>query len=145
MSRRIVLILVAGFATSVRMRSTSAADNLGDVAVPVRLNAEYEIVGELYVHEIATDLNKRTLAFMVLVPLRLAGPEILSRRLVPPGSRIRIVARSFRRWPAFFYPDEYVVEVDSISRIDEVPVLLGMSRGNEGSSGSLNASIYRLK
>ena len=143
MNRRVVLGLVAGCATTVGMRTTSLADNLGEVAVPVRIGAEYEVVGELYVHEVATDLNKRTLALVVLVPLRLSGPEILFRRLVVPGSHVRILARSSRRWPAFLYPDEYVVEVDSISPPVGVPVLLGLSRGNEGGSGSLNPLIYR--
>jgi hypothetical protein len=143
MKRRIVLMLAAGCATTLGMRYTSAADNPGDKAVPIQIGAEYEVIGELYVHEVATDLNKRTLAFMVLVPLRLSGPEILSRRIVNPGSRVRIVARSGRRWPAFLYPDEYVVEVDSVPRTTEAPLLLGLSRGNEGSAGSLNPSIYR--
>ena len=143
MKRRDALFVVAGCIATIIMGDTSAAGNSGDVAPPIRVGAEYEIVGKLYVHEVATDLNKRTVAYMVLLPLRLSGPEILSRCLVAPGSRIRVVARSARRWPAFLYPDQYVVEVDSISRTVDVPIRLGLSRGNEGSSGSLNPSIYR--
>jgi hypothetical protein len=136
-------MLAAGCATTLGLRITSAADNPGDVAVPIQIGAEYEVIGELYVHEVATDLNNRTLAFMVLVPLRLSGPEILSRRVVNPGSRVRIVAMRDRRWPKFFFPDQYVVEVDSIPTTGDVPVVLGLSRGNEGNAGSLNPSIYR--
>jgi hypothetical protein len=143
MKRRDTLLIAAGCIATIMMGDTSAADNSGEVALPIRIGAEYEIVGELYVHEVATDLSKRTVVYMVLLPLRLSGPEILSRCLVSPGSRMRVVARSARRWPAFLYPDQYVVEVDSIARTVDVPIRLGLSRGNEGSSGSLNPSIYR--
>ena len=138
-----MLVQVVGCATTLGMRNTSKADNLNDVTVSVQLGAEYEIVGELYVHEVATDLKKRTVDYMVLVPLRLSGPEILSRRLVPAVSRVRVLERRARQWPAFLYSDKFVVEVDAIASTADAPVLLGLSRGNEGKSGSLNPSIYR--
>ena len=143
MNRRVVLSGMVVLTIIFGIRGLSAAENPGDMALPVQLGAEYEVVGELYVHEVTTNLNKRTVDYMVLVPLRLTGPEILSRRLVTQGSRIRIVAKREQRWLAFFQPVEYAVELDSISRATEVPVILGLSRGNEGRSGSLNPSIYR--
>ena len=143
MNPRRVFVMLAGYATVQVMGCALAAGISDGLTVPVKVGGEYEVIGELYVHEVVTDLNKRTVAFMVLVPLRLSGPEILSRRIVNPGSRIRIIAMRDRRWPAFLYPEQYVVEVDSIPSTVGVPVHLGLSRGNDDGYGSLNPEIYR--
>ena len=109
----------------------------------IPLGSEFEIIGELYSHEVTKNLNKRKVDVIVIVPLRLSGPEILSRRLISLGSRIRVISKASKRWPAFLHDHEYVVEVDSITQPSGVLVVLGQSRGNEGTSTPLNPSIYR--
>src|SRR5689334_6290827 len=54
---------------------------------------KYEIIGELYAHSVADNLNSRVVSFISLVPLRLTGPEIISRQLVPTGSILTIVEK----------------------------------------------------
>lgn len=142
MNRRLAMIICAACPAKVRAKGYASEGPVA-AADSVALGTEYEVVGNVYVHGVAADLNRRVLSYMVLVPLHLSGPEILFSRPVSSGSRLRVVARSTRRWPAFLYPDEYVVEVDSLAPTSGVPVLLGLSRGNEGSSGSLNPLIYR--
>jgi hypothetical protein len=112
-------------------------------ATSLRIGSEFEVVGELYAHEVATDLNARKVDFVVLVPLRLSGPEILSRQLLPLGSRVRILAKTAAKWPSFLYPEKYFVEVSSLPKQATLPTVLGLSRGNEGSSTPLNPSIYK--
>lgn len=123
----------------------TSSDNVGrrSDAREIPLGSEFEVVGELYSHDVAKDLNKRKVDVIVIVPLRLSGPEILSRHLVPLGSRIRVISKAPKRWPSFLHDQEYVVEVDSITPPSGVLVVLGQSRGNEGTSTLLNPSIYR--
>jgi hypothetical protein len=114
-----------------------------DKATSLRIGTEYEVVGELYAHEVAADLNARKADFVVLVPLRLSGPEILSRQLVSPGSRVRVLEKTATTWPSVFVPEKYLVEVSTLPKQKAVPIILGLSRGNEGVSTPLNPLIYK--
>lgn len=112
-------------------------------AISLRIGSEFEVVGDLYAHEVAMDLNARKPDYVVLVPLRLSGPEILSRQLVPLGSRVRVLAMRIAKWPSFLYSEKYLVEVSSLPKQANLPIVLGLSRGNEGSSTPLNPLIYK--
>ncbi|MGC4095675.1 MAG: hypothetical protein QM706_01040 [Nitrospira sp.] len=103
----------------------------------------YEIVGELYAHSVADDLNSRVVSFISLVPLRLTGPEIISRQLVPTGSILTIVEKAPKRFFAFLYPDRYMVRVDTIDAPAGIPIVIGLSRGIEGKSTVLNPLIFK--
>src|SRR4051812_31830994 len=87
-----------------------------------RIDQRYEIVGELYAYGVADDLNSRKLSLISLVPLKLSGPEIISQRLVPLGSVLTIIDRGPRRFPAFLYPDRYIVRVTGIDLPSGIPV-----------------------
>ena len=137
----IVVIAVACFGR-LGLAVTSGEGDRGK-ATSLRIGSEFEVVGALYAHEVATNLNARKTDFMVLVPLRLSGPEILSRQLVPLGSRVRVLAKTTEKWPSFLYPEKYLVEVSSIPKQINLSIVLGLSRGNEGSSTPLNPSIYK--
>lgn len=115
----------------------------GDVpSKPSLLGTEYLVVGTLYVYEVTKNLNKRTVDFVELVPLRMSGPEILSQRVVPLGSRLRIVSRAPKRWYSFLMGDRYLVELDSIQPPTGVTIHLEIARGNQGATTPLNPAIF---
>jgi hypothetical protein len=103
---------------------------------------EFEVMGELYAYEVAKNLNNRKADLITIVPLRLSGPEILSSRVVPLGSRLKVIARDRDRWPSFLYPVSYFVQLDTLR--SDLPIFLGLSRGNEGQTTPLNPTIYKL-
>lgn len=109
----------------------------------LRIGQRYEIVGELYAYGVADDLNSKQLSLISLVPLKLSGPEIISQRLVPPGSILTIVDRGPRRFLAFLYPDRYIVQVTGLDAPRGVPVVIDLSRGIQGKSTSLNPEIFK--
>lgn len=143
MNRRMLVVLGSGIMGWLDFAASSEKRDARNGALEIPLGSEFEVVGELYSHEVTTNLNKRKVDVIVIVPLRLSGPEILSRRLIPLGSRLRVISKAPKRWPSFLHPQEYVVEVDSITQLSGVLVVLGQSRGNEGTSTPLNPSIYR--
>jgi hypothetical protein len=143
MSRRIALKLASGYVMYAGMGGILATESSFDVAEVVEIGSVYEVIGDLYAHEVISNLDDRRVALIDLVPVRMSGRYILSRVIIRPGSRVRIVAKRERRWPPILFPDQFLVEVDSIVGVEGIPVVLGMSRGNEGPSGSLNPSIYR--
>lgn len=104
---------------------------------------KYEVVGELYALWVATDLNTRKPGVIAIVPLRLRGPEILSVYELPRGSTIKILRKAQPRWPAVLYPDRYLVESNAIDVATDLPVVLDLAQGNEGTTTALNPSIYR--
>lgn len=103
----------------------------------------FEVVGELYALWVTNNLNDRKPDIIDIVPLRLRGPEILSVQLLPRGSRIEIVRKMESRSPAFIYPERYLVISKSIDNPTGVPIVLDISRGNEGTATPLNPEIYR--
>lgn len=103
----------------------------------------FEVIGDLYALWVATDLNARKPDIIAIVPLRLRGPEIMSVHLLPRGSRIEIVRKMDGRWPAFLYPDRYLVVSRSIDNPTGLPVVLDLAQGNEGTATPLNPEIYR--
>lgn len=103
----------------------------------------FEVVGEIYAVWVTKDLNTRKPEIIAIVPLRLRGPEIVSVHVLPRGSRIRIVRRSESRWPAFLYPDRYLVVSTSIDNPAGLPVVLDLAQGNEGTSTPLNPALFR--
>ena len=107
------------------------------------IGQKYEVVGQLYAHSVAEDLNSRVVSFISLVPLRLTGPEIISRQLVPTGSVLTIVEKAPKRLFAFLYPDRYIVRVNTIDAPAGIPIVIGLSRGIEGKSTALNPLIFK--
>lgn len=103
----------------------------------------FEVVGELYAIWVTSDLNTRKPEIIAIVPLRLRGPEILSVHTLPRGSMIKIVRKAENRWPAFLYPDRYLVASSSIDNVAGLPVVLDLAQGNEGTATRLNPEIYR--
>ena len=93
---------------SVLEANTAASNN------DAMIGQKYEIVGELYAHSVAHDLNSRVVSIIDLVPLRLRGPEIISCQLVLTGSILTIVEKAPKRLFAFLYPDRYIVRVNTI-------------------------------
>lgn len=68
------------------------------------IGSEFEVIGAVYAYEVALNLNKRRPEVIAIVPLMLSGPEILSKRLIRRGSRIRIVAKDEGAWLSFLLP-----------------------------------------
>jgi hypothetical protein len=130
------------FVLAVALFSPLEADSAPDNS-DLRAGQKYEIVGELYAHGVADDLNSRQLSVISLVPLRLSGPEIISRALVPKGSILTIVDRGPKRFFSFLYPDEYIVRVAGLDAPAGIPVVIDLSRGIEGRSTPLNPEIFK--
>jgi hypothetical protein len=107
------------------------------------IGQKYEIVGELYAHSVAEDLNSRVVSFIELVPLRMRGTEIISRNLVPTGSILTIVEKAPSRFFAFLYPYRYIVRVNTIDAPAGIPMYIDLSRGIEGKSTPLNPLIFK--
>ena len=104
---------------------------------------KFEIVGELYALGIIDDLRSRKLSSIVVLPLRLRGPEIISSQLVPIGSILTIVGKSPKRLFAFLHPVRYIVQIDSIDAPAEIPVVIELYLGSEGKSTPLNPLIFK--
>lgn len=119
--------------------ATNAAPRNNDL----RIGQKYEIVGELYAHSICDDRYCREVTIIDLVPLRLRGPEIFSRQLVPVGSVLTVVDKAPKKFLAFLYPDRYVVRVNTIKSPIGIPVIIDLSRGIEGKSTALNPLIFK--
>ena len=111
--------------------------------VSLRGGERFVITGELYAYGVADDLNDRKVSIISLVPLHISGPEIVSRQLVPPGTILTIVDRAPKRFPSFLYPDRYLVRLNGLSLPAEVPVVMGLYRGIEGTETPLNPLIFK--
>lgn len=109
----------------------------------LHIGQKYEIVGELYAHSICNDRYCKEVYIIDLVPLRLRGPEIFSRQLVPIGSVLTVVDKAPKKFFAFLYPDRYVVRVNTIDSPAGIPVVIDLSRGIEGKSTALNPLIFK--
>ena len=133
---RSLLVLLIALSSPLEANTLAGNDD-------VRIGQKYEIVGELYAHSVADDLNSRVVSFISLVPLRLSGPEIISRQLVSTGSILTIVEKAPKRFFAFLYPDRYIVRVNTIEAPAETPIVIGLSRGIEGKSTALNPLIFK--
>lgn len=145
MRRRSQLVALGVVGTGLIFASAYGLTPLGK-AMPNDLapGETFEVVGELYALWVATDLNTRKPDIIAIVPLRLRGPEILSVHALPRGSRIKIVRKAEEtRWPAFLYPDRYLVASSSIDNATGLPVVLDLAQGNEGTATPLNPAIYR--
>lgn len=143
MTREFLVSLVWLLVLSVSMTSPSESRGVAPGDHDLRIGQKYEIVGTLYAHSVSDDLQARKVSFISLVPLRLSGPEILSRQRVPMGSVLTIIARAPKKTFAFLYPDRYVVRVDTINAPVGTPVVIGLSRGIEGKSTALNPLIFK--
>jgi hypothetical protein len=108
------------------------------------LGKEYEVIGKIYAHEVTKNLNARKIDLVTLLPLRLSGQEILSCRLVEVGSRIKVLEKRPPHWFSFLYAQEYIVEVNTIAPVPGAPIVLGLSRGNQGTRTPLNPLIFRV-
>ena len=131
-------LLVLLIALSSALEANTAAGN--DDAM---IGQKYEIVGELYAHRVADDLNSRVMSIIDLVPLRLRGPEIISCQLVPTGSILTIVGKAPKRLFAFLYTDRYIVRVDTLDAPAGISTVIDLSRGIEGKSTALNPLIFK--
>ena len=137
-SLRLAGLLVLWVALSCPFETNAASGNKD-----LRIGQKYEIVGELYVHSVSDDLNSRKVSIISLVPLRLSGPEIISRQLVPTGSVLTVVDKAPKKVFAFLYPDRYIVRVNTIKSPVGIPVVIDLSRGIEGKSTALNPLIFK--
>ncbi|MFZ1318161.1 MAG: hypothetical protein WAQ56_02420 [Candidatus Nitrotoga sp.] len=106
---------------------------------------KFKIVGELYAYGVTNDLGTDKLSIISVVPLRLTGPEIISRQLVPIGSILTIVDKAPKKLFLFIfpYPVRYIVQIDSIDAPAGIPVVIDLHRGIEGKSTPLNPLIFK--
>jgi hypothetical protein len=104
---------------------------------------KYEVIGGLWSHNVAVNLDTKDLAIISLVPLRLSGSEILKREIVPYQSVLTIVGKAPKHFLGFLYPDRYFVQVNTIVAPEGVPIIIDMHRGIEGKSTPLNPEIFR--
>lgn len=131
-----LLVLAVALSGLVSVKEVLGNDEL-------RSGQKFEIVGELYAHRVCDDLSSREVSIISLVPLRLSGPEIISRQLVPIGSLLTIIGKAPERFFAFIYPDRYIVQVNTISAESGIPIVLDLSRQIEGKSTTLNPKIFK--
>lgn len=103
----------------------------------------FEIVGTLYAHGVRDDLGSDRTSIISAVPLRLSGPEIVFRQLIPRGSILTIVGKAPGGFFHFLYPTRYIVRISSVEAPVGVPVVIDLSRGIEGKSKRLNESIFK--
>lgn len=144
MSRRSQLVALGVAGTGLLFASAYGLTPLGKaMSNELAPGDVFEVVGELYALWVATDLNNRKPDIIAIVPLRLRGPEILSVHPLPRGSMIKIVRKAETRWPAFLYPDRYLVASTSIDNAADLPVVLDLAQGNAGTTTPLNPEIYR--
>jgi hypothetical protein len=137
-SLRLAGLLVLWVTVSCPFETSAASENKD-----LQIGQKYEIVGKLYVHSVSDDLNSRKVSIISLVPLRLSGPEIISRQLVPTGSVLTVVDKAPKKVFAFLYPDRYIVRVNTIKPPVGIPVVIDLSRGIEGKSTALNPLIFK--
>lgn len=108
----------------------------------LRVGDRFEIVGELYAHGVALNLDSPSVGMISLVPLRLAGSEILWRERVPAGSIMRVLTVRPSGNILGVSERDYLVEIDTISNPTCAPIRLRLTRGVQGSSSTLNPSIF---
>lgn len=130
------MVLLIALSSPLETNATAGNDD-------VRIGQKYEIVGELYAYSVAHDLNSRVVSIIILELLRLTGPEIISRQLVPTGSILTIVEEAPKRLFAFLYPDRYIVRVNTIDAPAGIAIVIDLSRGIEGKSTALNPLIFK--
>lgn len=109
----------------------------------LRPGERYEVIGPLYAYGIAHDLRTRAVSIVALESLQLSGPEIVSRQVVPLGSTLTIVEAAERKLFSFLYPPRYIVRISGVEVPAEVPVVIDLSRGVEGSTTPLNTKIFK--
>lgn len=107
------------------------------------IGQKFEIIGNLYAYGVRDDLNSDEISVISLVPLQLSGPEIKWQRTIPRGSIMTIASKDPRRFPSFLYPERYIVRLDTITPNSNVPLVIDLYRGNEGTTTVLNPSIFR--
>lgn len=107
------------------------------------IGAKYSLVGEgLYAYGVYESSSNRTVRFVELIPLHIAGSEIAFKRTVPKERVIKILSawRHHKLLETLIY---YVVAVENSDLPEGVPVWLELSRGNEGVGVDLNPAIYK--
>jgi hypothetical protein len=119
------------------------ANSLAQGPSGLKPGERFEIVGELYAHGVAIDLDVRKVTIISVVPLRLSGPEIISRQVVPLGTILTIVDRAPKQLLSFLYPDRYFVRLNDMALPAGVPVVIDLSRGVEGTTTPLNPKIFK--
>lgn len=109
----------------------------------LRAGQRCEVVGPLYAHGVTDDLGSKKISLVSVVPLRLSGPEIVFRRVVPIGSLLTIVGEAPRKPLQFLYPARYIAQISELDAPAGVPVVIDLSRGIEGKPNMLNPEIFR--
>ena len=104
---------------------------------------EFEVLGEVYAYGVTDELRTKTANLIAIIPMRLRGSEFVSRQILPAGSHFRILAKVPRRWLNFLYVERYFVQTDVVINPAGLPIVLDLSRGNEGVSTVLNPDLYR--
>ncbi|HWI82076.1 hypothetical protein [Ramlibacter sp.] len=103
----------------------------------------FEIIGTLYAHGVRDDLGSSEISIISVVPLRLSGPEIVFRKLIPVGSTMTIVGKAPKKLFHFLYPDRYIVQISALDAPTDVPIVIDLSRGIEGKPKTLNPAIFK--
>lgn len=106
------------------------------------IGAEYRVAADLHAYGIYDDLNKKSISHITLIPgIGVAGPEVAFRRLIGKGQVIKIHS-AWRERKLLRSDVYYVVSIEGNKLLPDVPIQLELSRGNEGSEGGLNPSVY---
>jgi hypothetical protein len=107
------------------------------------IGVKYSVLtDDLTAYGVYESSSKKTIKFVDLVPLPIGGSEIAFKRRVPKGQIIRIIS-AWRRSTIFATRVWYRVAAENLDLPHDVPVVLELSRGNEGVGADLNPAIYR--
>lgn len=107
-----------------------------------KIGARYRVIADgLYAYGVYESSSNKTIGFVDLIPLPIAGSEIAFKRTVPRGTVIRILS-AWRHHKLLETVVYYVVAVENSDLPEDVPVWLELSRGNEGAGADLNPAKY---
>jgi hypothetical protein len=107
------------------------------------IGAKYSVVADnLSAYGVYESLDDKTISYVTLVPMGIAGPEFAFRRNVPKGTVIRILS-AWRLFPLMESSVYYLVAVENSDLPQGIPIRLLLDRGNEGIGADLNLAVYR--
>lgn len=104
---------------------------------------KYQIIGEIRAYGIATNLNAKRVDYITLIPLGIAGPEVVTTNKVAPGSTVTVLSvQKTNRW--IDGDLTYFVELLGTKLPPTPRVQIDLMRGNEAKASlELNPVIFR--